>query len=142
MSLVDPLGRILVEIRDDPAVAALTTRIRGGEPAASDALGPGSYQRFVVLVRLGAVRLPHAPLQEVRIAARCYGLTYQDAMALAGAVSDAIHARGQRISPSGVVIFTSFNDAGLGAEKDPDTGQPHEDLIIAVGALTEPLPMA
>jgi hypothetical protein len=142
MSLVDPLGRILVEIRDDPSVAALTTRIRGGEPAKDDALGPGSYQRFVVLVRLGAARLKRAPIQEVRILARCYGTTFADAAVLAGAVSDAIHAKGHRISAGGVVIFTSFDDIGTGAEKDPDTGQPHQDLIISVGALTELLPMA
>jgi hypothetical protein len=139
---MDPLGRILVEIRDDPGVAALTTRIRGGEPAKGDALGPGSYQRFVVLTRLGTSRLKRAPLQEVRLLAKCYGTTYQDAAALAGAVSAAIHATGHRITAGGAVIFGSFDDGGEGAAKDPDTGQPHEDIIVQVNALTELLPMA
>lgn len=140
--MIDPMGRILTEIRDNVAVAALTTRVRGGEPAPGDALGAGSYQRFVVLTRLGSQRLKRAPIQEVRIVAKCYGSTYQDAAALAGAVSNAIHATGHRISASGVAIFGSFDDIGLGAEKDPDTLQPHEDLIIAVGALTELLPIS
>lgn len=138
--MIDPLGRILTEIRDDPAVAAITTRIRGGEPAPGDALGSGSYQPFVVVARLGTQRAKRAPIAEVRIVARCYGSTFQSAAALAGTVSAAIHDRGHRISPTGIVIFNSFDDGGLGAEKDPDTGQPHEDLIIALGALTSLIP--
>lgn len=138
--MTDPLGRILTEIRDFPAVAALTTRIRGGEPNPGDALGAGHYQRFIVLVRLGSARLPRAPMQEVRIAVRCYGTTFADAAALAGAASDAIHALGHRTTAAGVVIFTSFEDIGLGAELDPDTSQPVESFIVQVGALTEALP--
>ena len=141
MALVDPLGRILTEIRDDSAVAALVSgRVRGGEPAAGDALGPGHYQAFVVLSRLGYVRLARAPIQEVRIAVKCYAATAAAATALAGAVSDAIHARGHRINPSGVAIFGSFDDTGLGADKDPDTGQPLESFIASVGASTALLP--
>ena len=137
MSLVDPTGRILTEIRDDAAVAAITTRIRGGEPAAGDALGPGHYQPFVVLVRLASSRLKRAPIQEVRLVARCYGATFQGAAALAGAVSDAVHARGHRIGPTGVAIFGSFDEGGAEATKDPDTAQPYESLVISVSASTE-----
>ena len=139
--MTDVLGKILTEVRDNVAVAALTTRVRGGEPAPGDALGAGHFQRFVVLTRLGSQRLKRAPVQEVRIVAKCYGSTFQDAAALAGAVSNAIHATGHRISASNVAIFGSFDDSGLGAEKDPETLQPHEDLIISVGALTEALPI-
>jgi hypothetical protein len=139
--MIDPTGRLITEIRDDATVAALVAgRVRGGEPAKGDALGPGSWQRFVVLVRLGYQRLPRAPIQEVRYAARCYGLTFQDAAALAGAVSDAVHARGHRITPSNAVIFGSFDDGGGGASSDPDTGQPFEVVLVTVGALTETLP--
>ncbi len=134
MSLVDPTGYILTTIRDDAAVAALTTRVRGGEPAPGDAKVP--YQRFIVLVRLGASRLKRAPIQEVRIAARCYGTTYSDAAALAGAVSDAIHAVGHRINSGGVAIFGSFDDGGEGATADPDTHQPMETVIVQVNAST------
>jgi hypothetical protein len=136
MTLVDPLGYILTTIRDDATVATLTDRIRGAEPAPKDALGPGDYQRFVVLVRLGARREKRLPVQEVRIAARCYGLTYQDAAVLAGAVSDAVHALGTRINAGGVGIWSSFDDGGEGASKDPDTGQPYETVVISVNAAT------
>jgi hypothetical protein len=152
--MIDVTGRILTEIRDFPAVAALTNRIRSPEPMGKtvdaagavidegDGRGAGKYVQFVVLTRLGHSRLKRAPVQDVRILAKCYAATAQGATALAGAVSDAIHARGHRISASGVAIFGSFDDGGLGAEKDPDTGQPMESLIIQVGALTELLPIA
>jgi hypothetical protein len=140
MSLADPTGLLLTGIRDNAGVAALTTRIRCPEPAPGDALGPGKYQRFVVLTRLGRSRLKRAPLQEVRYVAKCYGVTAQDAAALAGAVSDAVHAVGMRTSAGGVVIFGSFDDGGDGATADPDTHQPMETVVISVGALTELVP--
>jgi hypothetical protein len=136
MTLVDPLGRILTEIRDDPTVAAITTRIRGGEPAPGDALGAGSYLPFVVLTRLGGTRLKRAPIQEVRLVAKCYGTSAPNAAILAGAVSDAIHAKGHRLTAGGVAIFGSFDDGGEGATRDPDTQQWHEDIVIQVNAST------
>ena len=133
--MIDPMGFLLTGIRDFPAVAALTSRVRGGEPAPGDDAVP--FQRFVVLTRLGTQRNKRAPVQEVRIAAKCYGSTYQDAAVLYGAVSAAIHNVGPRINASGVLIYRSFDDIGMGAEKDPDTGQPHEDLIIELFAATQ-----
>ena len=140
MTLPDPTGRLLTEIRGDPAVAAITTRIRGGEPAPGDALGAGSYQPFVVLVRLARTRLRWAPVQAVRYAARCYGATYQGAAELAGAVADAVHAKGHRINAAGLSIFGSFDDGGGGAMADPDTGQPYEVVFIDVNALSVLIP--
>ncbi len=133
--MIDPLGKLLTEIRDDPAVAALTTRVRGGEPAPGDSAVP--FGRFVVLVRLGVAREKRAPVQAVRIAVRCYGSTYGDAAALYGAVSDAIHNVGPRIGATGVLIHRSFDDIGMGADQDPDTGQPHEDGVISLFAATQ-----
>ena len=133
--MIDPLGKLLTEIRNNPAVAALTTRVRGGEPAPGDAAVP--FGRFVVLVRLGMTREKRAPVQEVRIGLRCYGSTFQDAAALYGAVSDAIHNVGPRIGATGVLIHRSYDDIGMGASKDPDTGQPHEDGVIQLFAATQ-----
>jgi hypothetical protein len=138
VSLPDPTGRLITEIRDTTGEA----RVRGGEPAPGDALGPGHYQRFVVLVRLARTRLPHAPTQGVTYAARCYGVTHQDAAALAGQVADAVHDRGHRITPGGLSIFGSFDDGGGGSATDPDTGQPYEVVLFSVGALDRLLPMA
>lgn len=134
--MVDPLGKLLTEIRSNVAVAALTTRIRGGEPAPGDATKP--YQRFVVLVRLTPQRYKgHNPVQRMRIGFRCYGTTYQDATALYGAVSDAIHGVGPRLNAGGVLIYRTWDDIGLGATQDPATGQPHEDGVIDVFASTQ-----
>ena len=137
--MIDVLGYLLTTIRDDATVAAMTTKIRGGEPAAGDALGAGSFQRFVVLVDLGYSRDKRLPVQEVRIAARCYGLTHQDARALAGAVADSIHGLGPRTSAGGVGIWTSFDDGGGGGFKDPDTAQPYSVVIILANAATTPI---
>ncbi len=141
MSLADPTGKLLTDIRDDATVAALVSgRVRAGEAAPGDALGAGHWQAFVVLARLGHSRSPHAPTQAVRYVARCYAATHQGATALAAAVSDAIHAKGRRISGGGVSIFGSFDDGGGGSDKDPDTDQPVEYLFIDVGALTSLIP--
>jgi len=133
--MIDPLGKLLTEIRDFPAVAALEAVVRGGEFAPGDAAVP--FRRVVVLVRLGMTRDKRAPVQAVRIAVRCYGSTYQDAAALYGAVSDAIHNVGPRIGATGALIYRSFDDVGMGAGKDPDTGQPHEDWVIQLFAATQ-----
>lgn len=148
MTLADPTGRLLTDIRGDAAVAALTDRVRCPEPLGrqvtaggvvtdeGDARGPGAYVRFVVLVRLGRSRLPHVPVQEVRYSARCYGLDARDAAALAGAVSEAVHDRGHRITAGGVSIFGSLDEGAEAAARDPDTGQPYESVLISVGAST------
>jgi hypothetical protein len=130
--MIDPLGLLLTEIRD----GLTNIPVRGGEPAQGDAKGSGDYKKFVVLVRLGHSRWRRAPVQEVRIAARCYGETFQAAAELAGDVSDAIHAIGPRLADSGIGIYDSFDDTGLGATKDPDTAQPYEALIVRVVAPT------
>jgi hypothetical protein len=141
----DPLGFVLTTIRDNPSVAALTTRIRGGEPAGGtdavpgDARGPGKYVRFVVLVHLGHTREPAAPVLRTRIGARCYGTTFADAALLAGAVSDAIHNVGPITNPGGTGIWRMYDDVGMGAEVDPDTKQPHQDLVIEVVHSTQPV---
>jgi hypothetical protein len=149
MSLVDPTGRLVTEIRDDPAVAAYPcTRVRGGDPwpeqrnaagvvtMTADAQGAGKYNRFILVRRLGRSRLKRCPSQEVRFVVKVCGLTEQDAAALAGVVSDSFHAKGHRISSSGVSIFGSFDDGDNGTLFDPDTRQPYVDLIAQVNAST------
>jgi hypothetical protein len=137
--MVDPTGFLLTTIRDFPTVAALTTRVRGGEPAPGDALGAGSYQRFVVLAQLGRLREKRVPVMEVRYVARCYGVDSPSAAVLAGAVSDAIHNRKARANAAGVLIWASFDDGGGDASRDPDTGQPMVPVIISITAATVPM---
>lgn len=146
--MIDPLGRLIIELKANVALAALTTRIRGGEPRgatfngsgvqtdAGDARGPGDYIRFIVLVRLGVARSKgRVPVQEVRIGYRAYGTSAQDATALYGALSDAVHNVGPRLG-GGVLIYRSYDDVGGTAEKDPDTGQPLESGVIELFAAT------
>ena len=151
-ALADPTGLLITTIRDNAGVAALTTRVRCPEPAGrqvsaagvlldeGDARGPGHWVRFIVLVRLARDRVSSA--RPCRRSGTSPGATAtggnpaQDADALAAAVSAAIHAGGRRASASGVVITGSFDEGDAGPEKDPDTGQPHTDVVISVGAST------
>lgn len=136
--MFDPIGSLVVELREDAAVAALTTRIRGGGPARGDADGPGGYQRFVVLTRLGGV-LPTSgvPTQTVLVGMRCYGTTPQDAAELFGACADALHHVGPRSGTRGGHIYTTHVTSSGGAVQDPDTRQPYEVGVIEAIATTQ-----
>lgn len=141
----DPLGKLLTEIRGDSAVAAIAganptaspARVRGFEPAPTDAQGPGDYRAFVVLVNQGGTRLRNVPVQRPRIAARCYGRTPAEAAQLAAAVSDSIHDQGPRVHSNGLGFYRSFDDTGGEQDKDPDTGQPLVTLFIDLFATTQ-----
>lgn len=134
--MIDPLGPILTTIRDNATVAAITTRIRGFELQSDDA------PPAVVLRRLGVTRGPfgqteRAGIQQVTIAALCYGITPQQAAALYGAVSDAIHNRGPRKDAQGRLIYLSMEESGGEATLDPDTRWPFETAVIQVIAAAQ-----
>jgi hypothetical protein len=140
----DPLGKILTEIRDNADVAAIVganptsspARVRGFEPAPTDAQGPGSYRAFVVLVNEGGSRFRTAPVARWRIAARCYGRTPAEAAQLGVAVSNAIHNVGPRIRSS-LILYRSYDDAGGEQDSDPDTDQPYVTIFIDLFAATQ-----
>lgn len=132
--MIDPLGTVIAELR---AANVASKRVRGGEPAVGDAKPAGSFQRFVVLVRLGYQRLHRTPMQILRIGVRAYAPTYQDAAALYGEISDALDNAGPRLSLAGVPIYQSLDDTGGTAEKDPDTGQPYETGVLELFAGTQ-----
>jgi hypothetical protein len=127
-----PVGQVVTELRN---ANIASKRVRGGEPAGAsdgyegDALGPGSYKRFVVVTQLGRIRIGQAPVQQVRLGVRCYGATPQDASSLAGEVSDALHRTGGR-GTSSHWIYQSLEEEGGQPAKDPDTGQPYESGVI------------
>jgi len=141
--MVDPLGALIAELRAKPIASG---RVRGFEPASAsvgyegDALGPGKYKRFVVLSRLSSSRLPKTPLQFVRVGVRAYGATPQDAAALVGEISDAVSDVGPRVSGGGTAVYRSQDAGGLGASRDPDTGQPYEEgtILLIAGTATVP----
>lgn len=149
--MLDVLGKLLIELRDDDAVDAIAHgRVRGYEPAPDtvdpssgavveqgDARGPGEYVAFVVLTRLDAPRDRRSVGQYPRIAIRCYGRTRPEAYALYAACSDALHGRGPRVHANGLGIYLSFDDTGASQESDPRTQQPYEEFIAALIATTQ-----
>jgi hypothetical protein len=151
--MLDALPKILIELREDAGVAAITTRIRVFEPM-PDVIHPSTsavitkgdarsgstddpYVAFVVLVRLDSPRETRAPIQRPRIAARCYGRTGQEAYALYAACSEAIHHVGPRVHANNLGIYLSHDDTGATQEKDPDTQQPYETFVIDLFATTQ-----
>ena len=137
--MLDPLGKLLTELRDDSDVDNLVNgRVRGFEPAPGDAQPKGAYQAFVVISTLDTPRLPRTPLQTARYGVNCYGATPQNAMAVYAACSDAIHHIGPRIRASdGLGVYISHDSTGASAEKDPDTGQPFVSFVVELIATTQ-----
>jgi hypothetical protein len=140
----DPMGKLLIELRDDPGVAAIvganpstTARVRIGEPAPGDGQGPGSYRAFVVLVNEGGIRFKRLPVQRPRVIARCYGRSFQEAAALAVAVSNAQHYRRSRVHNNGLGIYASWDDAGGEQDRDPNTQQPFVTVFLDLLATTQ-----
>ena len=123
--MIDPLGKVLIELRDDPLTGGwCSDRVRGEEPMPDtldadgnvtrrgDARGPGEYVRFVVVSLLGGLRQPRIPVQYPRSNVRLYGVSPQDAMTGYGYASDALHLTGGRTHNNGLHIFQSLDDTG------------------------------
>lgn len=132
MTVADLTGPLVTTVRDDPSVAAITPRVRGGE------LAPGDTAPAVVLVSLSNTRSPFGRgrgrlgLQGPRYVANCYGTTYQQAAQLAGAVSDALHLlRGKKYS-SNRTIHLVTDDGWGGPVLDPATKWITESVVFEV----------
>lgn len=144
----DPVGRLVTELRDDPAVAAIVgqnptmhPRVRGQNPAAGDTRSDdrgeaAGYRAHIVIVTLGLPRHPQVPLLRARHAIRCYGRTAEEATALYVAASRALHARGPR--RAGVqAIYVTHDDTGGDYTTDPDTLQPLYTFTVETVATTQ-----
>jgi hypothetical protein len=125
--VIDPLGYVLNVVRADPAVAAITTTVRGAELKQDD------KPPCVVFVRNGVTR--SRPLQRVRLIARCYGRDAIEAAKLYGAVSDVLAFRGPG-SDATRRVYQIIEESGGAAQSDPDTGWPFESAVYAVSAAT------
>jgi hypothetical protein len=147
--VLDATPKVIVDLRSDSAVAALVgtdahgiIRVRGFEPQGypdateSDEQPAGSFRNFVVVVTLATPRDKRLPIQRPRFAIRCYGSNPQQAMALYGACSDAIHQTGARVYPNRLGVWDSFDDTGATQEKDPDTEQPYVTFVAEYAATT------
>lgn len=136
--MLGTLGKLLIELRDDPVASAIHHgRVRPFEPAPGDAMGKGEYLAFVVIVQLASPRVRRVGAQQPRFAVRCYGRTLVEADELFRACSDAIHDTGPRLHANGLGIYASHDDSGGSAGRDPDTGQPHMDFVVELLATTQ-----
>lgn len=135
--MTNVLGKIIVEVRSDSAVAAIVgDRVFGKAPR-----GDVGDVSFVLIQRYGPItRFPHAPYYTGRLLVDCYGPTgpggAQIATALYQAVSDVLHGKGYRQSAGGVAVSASYEELGAQAIDDPDTRQPVERSIYIYSAPT------
>lgn len=140
---VDPTGRLVSLTRDAPSVAAITSRVRGGEKAPADA------PPYVVVVPLGSVPFVGSPetrrtgTATWRHAFRCYGPKAQggdrQAVALAGAVGESLHlARSVTFPVPGgggtAAIFQILVETTGPVVLDPDTSEPFVVVTVVTMA--------
>jgi hypothetical protein len=136
--VIDALGKVLIELRDDTAFATWHEgRVRGEEPSPGDAKGPGEYIRFVVISTLATPRERRVPVQRPTYAINVFGVSPKDAMDGYRLASDVLHRRGVRMAGTGsnrIGIWKSFDDSGANPERDPKTGQPFVTFVVSLTA--------
>jgi hypothetical protein len=128
--MIDPLGKLLTEIRDDPDVSAITNRIRGEEAA------QGDEPPLVIIRTFPITRNKRLPVGRYQYLVQCYGSSFKQASQLRGAVSDAIQNFTPRVNAAGVGVYQSFSDTEGQAQADPDTQWPFHTIIVVVWAAT------
>lgn len=129
--MIDPTGAVIRLLSQDLAVAAITSRVRGGEPAAGD------KPPMVIVSRITMTRNPggsarRVGLQEVMLQVKAYGVTRIQAAQLYGACSDVLHMHAPFEDESGRALFTIADDVGVSAGIDPGTSWPFEDGTVRV----------
>lgn len=146
--MLDPTGAFIRELQDDTDLDELVDgHVHGFEPGPevtrngvvthpADAQPSGKYRRFVVVVPLGVPPEPRTPVTFATYAARCYGVTPQDASRVYGALVKAIHNIGPRLKESGLGIYQTLVISGGEQLKDPDTDQPYVLATIRLVATT------
>lgn len=134
--VVDPTGRLVTLTRDAAGVAAITSRVRGGEKAEGDA------PPYIVVLPIvpGAPGLAGGAGRRTRVmswrhALRCYAPKVQggdrQAVALGLAVMNALDMAGPITFPapgggSGHAgIYRLMVEGSAGPMVDPDTGEPY-----------------
>jgi len=134
MATVDPIGRLISELRADAGVSAIVgVKVWGAELPDNVSADPRPY---VLVHRLIATRMKRAPVQAVRVSAQCVAKTPRLAAQLYGAVSDALHIKGPRGISGGVGIYLSSEEMGGQPSTDPQTGWPYETALYECFATT------
>lgn len=129
--IVDLTGVAVTELRLNAAVAAITSRVRGGELAGDD------VPPAVVVVSLGIDYSPmgrtrSAKLQAPLFAAQCFGGTRPQAAQLANAVAAAMELRRGRIDSGGRLVLLSLVEGGGDVVLDPDTRWPFATVTFSL----------
>lgn len=145
LEMWDPVGRLITELRDDAAVAAIVganpstgdIRVRSPKPGPGDAQGAGNYRAFIVIATLATPRHQSVPMQRARHVVRCYGRDNEEAARLYVAASDVLHHRGPRLASGGQGIYVTHDDTGGTSDADPDTQQPLYFFIVETLATTQ-----
>jgi hypothetical protein len=143
--MLDVLPKLIVEMREDAAVAAIvganptvaTPRVRGFEPKSDDVQPSDRWRAFVVIVQLDVPRDRRVPVQRPSYAFRCYGRTLEEARDLYMACSDALHDVGPRVHANGLGIYISADVSGGTPDIDPDTRQPLYEFTAQLIATTQ-----
>lgn len=144
-AIQDVLPKLITELRDDAAVTAIVHG-RVASPKAAPGWadfddhedGSRKYKHaFIVVGRLSSPRRRRVPVQDPRFVIGCFGRNLAEAAELRWAASNALHMTGPRVYPSGLGIYTSFEDTGGDQDSDPDTGQPVERFIVQAIATTQ-----
>lgn len=136
------LGKFIIELREDPAVAAIvganpTTdppRV-AYEPEAGWVTKP--YCSFILVHILVAPPHRRLPIMRPRVAVRCYARSPEEAALLYAAAANAVHAVGPRVHSNGQGIYGSWDDTGATQDKDPVTKQPVVEFVIDSFATTQ-----
>lgn len=128
--IVDLTGLAIIEIRDFPAVTAIVgPKVR---PEFGDQEGPPA----VIIEALGIDYSPmgrtrRARLQAPAFAAKCYGVTRQQAAQVATAVVAAVELRGPRKSGT-KLVYLSLVESGGNVILDPVTKWPYATVIFTL----------
>lgn len=131
MAVADLTGPLIVTVRDDAGVAAITPRVRGGE------LAPGDVAPAVVIIRASNSRAPFGRgtarlgLQQPRFYATCYGTNFIQLEQLMGAVSDALHLKRNRVISNKTIRLVTDEGWG-GPVVDPATKWPTDSIVFEV----------
>jgi hypothetical protein len=137
---LSPVAAAVAELLADNGVKAITTRIRGVEPAPGDAKGAGSYLPFVVLTIIDQPWQAGTATSTVALGMRCYAATFPAAEALYLACAAVFHRKGPRIAASRLGIYSSTVEGGGTPDKDPDTQQPLYWGVVNLNASIQPIP--
>jgi len=141
--MLPTIPAVIAELRAGATGALVANRVRGGEPAPrtdtdpGDARGPGEYIAFVVVVGLDTPPHPRLPIQRSIIGVSCYGVTFQNASAIFGAVVQDLHGEGERVKSNGLGVYISHIEGGGEQETDPDTKQPVVRATIRLRATAQ-----